>query len=121
MPVASRAGRGRATRFDAAECHAWRACRDADGAVEFRSVERARARKDLAQAMEAEQRVAIKARTLVLAADAERVMADEYARCRGKLLGLSRKMQAVLPHLSAADITELDGLISEAVEELARA
>ena len=115
MP-ALKAGRGRETMFEVKECRAWREAQAAPA-----SASSSRARKELAQALEAEQRIAIKAKELVRAADVEQVIAGEYARCRTKLLGLPRKAKSVLPHLSARDVQALDVLVREALEDLASA
>lgn len=56
---------------------------------------------------------------LVNAKDVEAQIVEEYGRCRTKLLGLSRKAKAVLPHLTHADVAAIDGLIREALEDLA--
>lgn len=56
---------------------------------------------------------------LVNAKEIEARIVDEYARCRTKLLGLARKAKAALPHLTHADINTIDGLVREALEDLA--
>lgn len=121
MPVAQRGTGGRPSLFDLQAIERWKVARDTAAPGEPGSANTARMRKEMAQALEAEQRIAIKAKTLVLRADMEQVMADEYTRCRTKLLGLPRKAKAVLPHLSATDVMALDVLIREALEDLASA
>jgi hypothetical protein len=49
----------------------------------------------------------------------EAQMADDYARCRTKLLGIASKAKHALPHLTLSDIRVIDGLVREVCEELA--
>lgn len=118
MPIAATAGRGRATHYSESAVRAWKEARDT-APVEADPRD-ARTRKDLAQARESEQRVALRAKTLILATDAGQVWADEISRCRTKLLGLSRKVKARRPQLTLDDIKEIDRLIREALEDLAK-
>lgn len=117
MPVAKPGKGGRPSLFDLRACLKWKAARDKTPAIAGPNA--SRQRKELAQAIEAEQRIAIKAKDLVSSADVEQMIAGEYARCRTKLLGLPRKAKAVLPHLSAKDVMALDVLVREALEDLA--
>lgn len=57
---------------------------------------------------------------LVNAKDFENMMIEEYSRVRTKGLGLPRKAKALLPHLTPADVTVLDNLMREMLEELAK-
>ena len=122
MPAAKRAGRGRETRFDLVKCRAWREAVDAvdseDGDL-GQSTRRARLRKDLAQAMEAEQRIAIKAGTVVNADEVLRKWTDEISRCRSHLLGIPSRVKSRLPHLALTDIATIDALVREALKHLA--
>lgn len=57
---------------------------------------------------------------LVDAREVETRVVDEYSRCRTKLLGLARKAKASLPHLTREDVTTIDTLVREALEDLAK-
>jgi hypothetical protein len=56
---------------------------------------------------------------LVEAQSIETAMKDDYARVRNKLLSLPRKLKALLPHLTLADVNKIDAEIREALEALA--
>ncbi len=118
LPTVRRGRGGRPSLFDLAAVQAWKAQRDTVAAASP-DLANARARKEHWQALEAEQRVAIKAKTLLLAADVERWVTDAFARCRTKMLGLSRKAKALAPHLSVQDVAMIDTLIREALDDLA--
>jgi hypothetical protein len=60
-----------------------------------------------------------KAGELVNAKDIETRIADVFARCRTKLLGLPSKAKAALPHLTHADVRAIDDLVRQALEDLA--
>lgn len=115
MPVAERGRGGHASKYSLPAVIAWKAGQ-ADGLAGSMS---SRHRKELAQALEAEQRIAIKSKELVSAADIEQLIAGEYARCRTKLLGLSRKLKAEMPHLTITDVGKIDAGIREALKALA--
>ncbi len=56
---------------------------------------------------------------LVPARDVAHKMADVFTACRTKLMGLPSRARQDLPHLSVADIGVIDGLVREALEDLA--
>ncbi|MDP1570353.1 MAG: hypothetical protein Q8L86_10140 [Vicinamibacterales bacterium] len=56
---------------------------------------------------------------LVNARAVEARIVDEYSKCRTKLLAVSRKAKATMPHLTHADVLQFDVLIREALEDLA--
>lgn len=58
---------------------------------------------------------------LVDAKEVEARIVDEYSRVRTKMLGVARKAKAQLPHLTREDVTTIDNLIREVLEDLARA
>ncbi len=58
---------------------------------------------------------------LVLAKDVEHRLTDVFSACRTRLLGVASRAKQTLPHLSVADIAQLDQLIREALEELSEA
>lgn len=86
MPVLS-PGRGRQpTRFDLAAARDWRQARDETSRAERAEFERIRARRELAQAIEAEQRVSLRAARLIRAEDADRVWREQVTTIRRRLL-----------------------------------
>lgn len=56
---------------------------------------------------------------LVDAKEIEARIADEYSRCRTKMLGLARKAKAAMPDLTPAHVVTIDNLVREALEDLA--
>lgn len=56
---------------------------------------------------------------LVDAKDIEAKIADEYSKVRTKMLGVARKAKAQLPHLTREDVATIDGLIREALQDIA--
>lgn len=56
---------------------------------------------------------------LIDAKEIEARMVDDYSNVRTKLLGLPRKVKSSLPHLTREDITAIDALVREALEDLA--
>lgn len=109
-----KAGRGRETRFELRRCKAWVAAQARPGGTTA-----TRGRLLLAQALEAEQRIAIKDGTLVHLEPVFARVVTAITRCRTKLLGLPRKAKAVLPHLTAKDVQAIDVLVRSELEELA--
>jgi hypothetical protein len=71
------------------------------------------------KALEAELNYKKRVGELVEAKDVEARIVDEYARVRTKLLGVARKAKAQLPHLTREDVTTIDNLVREALEDLA--
>ncbi len=74
-----------------------------------------------AQADLAELKFAEAAGELVPAADVERRLVDVFSACKSRLLAIPSRAKQALPHLTTADVLELDKLIREALEELAEA
>jgi phage terminase Nu1 subunit (DNA packaging protein) len=56
---------------------------------------------------------------LLPAHDVESRLTSVFTECKTKLLGVPSRARQALPHLSAADITELERLVREALEGLA--
>lgn len=80
-----------------------------------------RQREITARATKLEQDVARRAGTLVPAAEVEVRWSARVVAARTKLLGLPSRAKQRMPHLTAADLTELDRLVREALEELGTA
>ncbi len=56
---------------------------------------------------------------LVPVVDVERRVADEAARAKTRLLAIPSRAKQAIPHLTAADLAIVEGLVREALEELA--
>jgi hypothetical protein len=56
---------------------------------------------------------------LIPAADVERRLIETFTSSKTKLLGVPSRARQALPHLSVADIGVLEGLVREALEDLA--
>lgn len=56
---------------------------------------------------------------LVEAKDVAKKLADIFAICRGKLLGIPTRLRQSLPHLSVQDVAKAEELLREALEDLA--
>lgn len=61
-----------------------------------------------------------KAGELVRADEARGVVLDRFTEVRTKLLGLPVRIKQRIPHLSAEDVHEIDAVVREALEGLAR-
>jgi phage terminase Nu1 subunit (DNA packaging protein) len=78
-------------------------------------------RERLARAEAFELQTARKRRELVPAAEVETRWAGMVLQARTTLLGLPTRARQRLPHLGAADLVVLEGLVREVLEELATA
>jgi phage terminase Nu1 subunit (DNA packaging protein) len=76
-------------------------------------------RERLARAEAFELQTARKKRELVPAAEVETRWAGMVLQARTTLLGLPTRARQRLPHLGAADLVVLEGLVREVLEELA--
>src|SRR5262245_36353090 len=126
-PVAERGGPGVSHRYEIGAVKAWRAARqEANGATPTHvSLTVERARKERAQAIEAEQRTAIRAKQLVPVDDVVRAQAAEVARVRTKLLALplvlsDRLHRAAMLRGVAGVEGELRAAVDDVLRELAR-
>lgn len=79
----------------------------------------ARARREAAQASIREMELAQRRGELVPAKAIEDHLANVFARCRTKLLGVSARARQRDPSLSAQQLVLIEGLIREALEDLA--
>jgi phage terminase Nu1 subunit (DNA packaging protein) len=119
LPIATRGRKGKPSLYNPTKVQAWLQAREDAVKAGSPGFAENRGRKELALALESEQRVAIKAGRLIEAAGIESRVAEVFARCKTKLLGLPRKAKAALPHLTQADVLKLDDLVREVAEELA--
>lgn len=90
---------------------------DDSGAI--RAWREARARREMALAKLAEDDLRRRRGELVEVAKVQRGLEDANARARLKLLGIPSRMHQRLPHLTHADVLEVESAIREALEELA--
>ncbi len=79
----------------------------------------ARSRREAALAGLAEDELRKSRSELVNAAEMQDVMVEAFTRAKSKLLGIPTRIRHQCPHLSLADLAVLDGLIREALEDLA--
>lgn len=86
MPVVRRGRGGRVSLYDPDACHAWKDARDAVAATEAPDGRDARARKELAQALLAEQLHAIRGGKLLNAEEVIKAWVAEIAGARAVIL-----------------------------------
>jgi phage terminase Nu1 subunit (DNA packaging protein) len=86
LPVAVRGRGGRASLFDPVASTAWVRAKEEAAKTAMPSFLEARTRQAVAQAVEAEQRVALRAGKLLPVEDVERVWSAEVAAVRARLL-----------------------------------
>jgi phage terminase Nu1 subunit (DNA packaging protein) len=79
----------------------------------------ARVRKELALAGLRETELRQRCGELIEASKVTAALENTFRTCRTKLLGIPARAKQVLPHLTVGDIVELEGLVREALEELA--
>lgn len=77
-----------------------------------------KARKEHWLAEHAELKFKEAAGELVPAADVTSKLADVFQTCKSKLMGLPSRARQQLPHLSVADVTVIEALVREALEDL---
>lgn len=91
-----------------------------DNGTGSREWREARTRREVAMAARAELELARESGELVEAASVEEQLTDVFSACRTKLLGIPTRLRQRLPHLAAGDVAEIEALIREALEELAK-
>ena len=79
----------------------------------------ARARLDLAKALLAELDLAERRRELLPARDVEARLADAFANCKTKILGVPSRARQMDPALTHAQLALFEKLLREALEDLA--
>ena len=120
LPVLHRGGVGgseesRRNRYDAISCAQW-VRRHRPGGVDALD---ARARLDVKRREEIELRLQVKRREFVRALEMDLRWTAIGAQLRTTLLGLPTRARQRLPHLTAADLVVLDGLVREVLDEFA--
>ncbi len=125
LPALERGGHGKPWEFDMAAVAAWdRECgpnarRDGQSGVLDPSIEKAR--KDRAQAELAELELAKRRGRMIDVDDVEKMMTDDYARVRARLLSMPSKLAPLV--VTITDPAEADAVltieVSEALGELA--
>jgi len=106
LPVERRGKGGRASKYDMAKARAWVQAREDAARQQGPDFAVSRARKELAQAIEAEQRVAMRAGKLIAIEDVDRIWSAQVAAVRSRLLSLPTALSDRL-HRAAA----LDGVV----------
>lgn len=128
LPVAER-GRGRRpSKYEEASARRWVDAREkaVDGNGKSPNLVAARARKELAQALEAEQRVALRAGKLIPVEEVDRIWSAQIAAVRSRLLALpmalaDRVCRVAATEGAAGAETALRDAMYQALTELAGA
>ena len=102
LPVAKRGRGGRPSLYDEAAARAWLQARE-EAAQQTPDLLVSRARKELAQAIEAEQRVAIRAGKLIAIEEVDRVWSMQVAAVRAQLLALPTSLADRLHRVAALE------------------
>lgn len=123
LPVATRGRGGRPSLYDEATVRAWLLARD-EAVQQAPDLMVSRARKELAQAVEAEQRVAIRAHQLIAIEEVDRIWSAQVAAIRARLLAwptaLADRLHRVATLEGAAGVERvLQEIVYEALRELA--
>lgn len=92
---------------------------DRNGQAKGPTLLAAELRVKAARAEKLEQDAAERSGRLVPADDVEDRWTTRVVRARTKLLGLPSRIKQRVPHLTVAELAEIDGLVREALEELA--
>lgn len=117
MPIADRGRRGKSTLYSEPDVQSWRRLRDQHShqAPDFML---ARARKELAQAIEAEQRVAIRAKTLLHVDEVERTWSAQVAAIRARLLALPAALAGrVTREATLSGPAAVEALLQDAIHQ----
>jgi phage terminase Nu1 subunit (DNA packaging protein) len=124
LPVAKRGRGGRPSLYDEAAVRAWLTTREETARQQAPDFTASRARKELAQAIEAEQRVAIRASKLIPIEDVDRLWSGQVAAIRARLLAwptaLADRIHRVAALEGAAGVEQLlQEIVYDALRELA--
>ena len=92
---------------------------DSDAAVMPLALESAREKHWKARLAELEFRT--KAAQFVDVNEVRAAVIDKFVSAKTKLLGIPSRIRQRMPHISIADIAEIDGLVREALEDLSNA
>lgn len=125
LPVATRGRGGRPSLYDEATVRAWLLARD-EAVQHAPDLMVSRARKELAQAIEAEQRVAIKAHQLIAIDEVDRIWSAQVTAIRARLLAWptahADRLHRVAALEGAAGVERaLQEIVYDALRELAAA
>jgi len=124
LPVAKRGRGGRPSKYDEAAVRAWIEVREEAARSNAPDLMASRARKELAQAVEAEQRVAIRAGKLIPIEEVDRIWSGQVAAVRARLLAwptaLADRLHRVAALEGAAGVERvLQEIVYDALRELA--
>jgi phage terminase Nu1 subunit (DNA packaging protein) len=96
-----------------------RAVKETEPGEDPLSLSEASAKEKYWKAQMAELKFKAAAKELVLAADVQRKMESVFFACKTKLLALASRARQRLPHLTVDDVSAVDELVREALEDLA--
>lgn len=121
MPVAKLGRGGESSLFDLEAVLGWKGDRDEAARAQSSALKAARGRKELAQAIEAEQRVAIRARTLIPVDEVDRVWSSQVAALRARLLAMPTALADQLHRIASVEgATGIEAALETAVREALR-
>lgn len=123
LPIARRGRRGKPSRYREVAVRAWLQQREeAAQSVETGvDLAHARARKELAQAIEAEQRVALRAKVLIPIEEVDRIWSGQIAAVRARLLAWPAALADRLHRVAATEgAPGIERLLQEAVYDTLR-
>jgi len=121
LPVARRGRGGRPSLYDEPAVRAWVEAREAAAQTQAPTFMISRSRKELAQALEAEQRVALRSGTLLAAADVDRTWSAEVAAVRARLLAIPTAWSDRLHRAGAlGGAAGIEALLVEAIYQVLR-
>lgn len=118
MPIEERGSRGHPSRYSELAVRRWLSQRDAknSGVVDLT---RERARQARAQAILAEQTLAVRARQLLPVEEVEKVWAAEVAAVRTKLLGLPTTLADRLHQAAVSEgVESVEAVLEEAIQDV---
>jgi phage terminase Nu1 subunit (DNA packaging protein) len=121
LPVAKRGARGKPSMYDEAISRAWVRAHQTEVARNRQEAERARARKDSAQAALAEQLAATRSGELVRSADVERQYFDACRMLRDRILNVPDRLADLGPVVRARIRAELRQALGKVADEVERA
>lgn len=124
LPVAHRGRKGKPSLYDETAVRAWLQAREDAAQTQAPDLIVSRSRKELAQAVEAEQRVAIKAHQLIAIDEVDRIWSAQVAAIRARLLAWptahADRLHRVAALEGAAGVERvLQEIVYDALRELA--
>ena len=119
LPVAMRGRRGKAALYDVAKVRAWKQAREKAAQQRAPDFMASRSRKELAQAMEAEQRVATRAGLLIAVDDVRRIWSSEVASVRARMLAWPRAITVRVCRIATSEgEVGVERILRKAVEDV---